>query len=90
MALSPAKQKIKRKRAGQTLQSPNDPDASCGPKGKGYSAHITETYKNKVKGEIINDFDSRTPPSLRMLMRWLILRFERRCSQRAANVDGCT
>jgi hypothetical protein len=35
------------------LQSPYDQDASYGHKGKGYSAHFTETCNNKGKSEII-------------------------------------
>jgi hypothetical protein len=49
--------KLKRKSKGQTLQSPYDPDASYGHKGKGYSAHITETCNNKGKCEIITDYE---------------------------------
>jgi len=49
--------RIKRKTKGQTLQSPFDPDASYGHKGKGYSAHITETCNNKGKCEIITDYE---------------------------------
>jgi hypothetical protein len=49
--------KLKRKSKGQTLQSPYDPDASYGHKGKGYSAHIAETCNNKDKCEIITDYE---------------------------------
>jgi len=49
--------KVKKKSQGPTLQSPYDPDASYGHKGKGYSAHITETCNNKGKCEIITDFE---------------------------------
>jgi len=45
------------KRLGPTLQSPYDPDASYGHKGKGYSAYITETCNNKGQCEIITDFE---------------------------------
>ncbi|MFO7605556.1 MAG: transposase [Desulfurivibrionaceae bacterium] len=48
---------IKKKTEGETLQSPYDPDASFGHKGKGYSAHITETCNNKGKSEIITDYE---------------------------------
>ncbi len=49
--------KVKKKSQGPTLQSPYDPDASYGHKGKGYSAHITETCNNKDNCEIITDFE---------------------------------
>lgn len=49
--------KVKRKTTGETLQSPYDPDASYGHKGKGYSAHITETCNNEGKSEIITDYE---------------------------------
>ena len=49
--------KVKRKSVGQTLQSPRNPDALYGHKGKGYSAHITETCNNKGKSEIITDYE---------------------------------
>jgi len=49
--------KVKKKSQGETLQSPYDPDASYGHKGKGYSAHITETCNNKDKNEIITDYE---------------------------------
>jgi hypothetical protein len=49
--------KVKKKTQGETLQSPHDPDASFGHKGKGYSAHITETCNNKGKNEIITDYE---------------------------------
>ena len=51
------KVRIKKRSAGVTLQSPYDPDASYGHKGKGYSAHITETCNNKCKREIITDYE---------------------------------
>ena len=38
------------------LQSPYDPDASCGHKGPGYSLHVTETCNND-KAEIITDYE---------------------------------
>jgi hypothetical protein len=48
---------IKKKAEGQSLQSPYDPDASYGHKGRGYSAHITETCNNPGKTEIITDYE---------------------------------
>lgn len=48
---------LKEKRQGDTLQSPFDPDASYGHKGKGYSVHIAETCNNEGKGEIITDYE---------------------------------
>jgi hypothetical protein len=48
---------IKKKIAGETLQSPYDPDASYGHKGSGYSAQITETCNNPEKPEIITDYE---------------------------------
>lgn len=51
------KVKIKKKTAGDTLQSPYDPDSSFGHKGNGYSAHITETCNNEGKSEIITDYE---------------------------------
>lgn len=48
---------MKAKSAGATLQSPYDPDASCGHKGPGYSLHITETCNNDKKTEIITDYE---------------------------------
>jgi hypothetical protein len=48
---------ITEKRQGDTLQSPFDPDASYGHKGKGYSVHITETCNNEGKSEIITDYE---------------------------------
>jgi len=48
---------VKKKSQGETLQSPYDPDASYGYKGKGYSAQIAETCNNKGKCEIITDFE---------------------------------
>lgn len=52
----PRQVKVKKKSQGPTLQSPYDPDASWGHKGKGYSAHITETCNNAGKSEIITDY----------------------------------
>ncbi len=49
--------KIKKKTEGETLQSPYDPDASYGHKGRGYSVHITETCNNSKKQEIITDYE---------------------------------
>jgi hypothetical protein len=48
---------IKKKTQGEVLQSAFDPDASCGYKGRGYSAHITETCNNSKKSEIITDYE---------------------------------
>ena len=48
---------IKKKTKGETLQSAFDPDASYGHKGSGYSSHITETYNNQDKNEIITDYE---------------------------------
>ena len=48
---------VKKKSKGATLQSPYDPDASCGHKGPGYSLHITETCNNDNKTEIITDYE---------------------------------
>jgi hypothetical protein len=48
---------VKKKSEGATLQSPYDPDASCGHKGPGYSLHVTETCNNKEKQEIITDYE---------------------------------
>ena len=45
----PSKIQVKKKTEGATLQSPYDPDASCGHKGPGYSLHITETCNNDEK-----------------------------------------
>jgi hypothetical protein len=53
----PSKITVKKKTEGPTLQSPYDPDASCGHKGPGYSAHITETCTNEGKQEIITDYE---------------------------------
>jgi hypothetical protein len=47
---------LKKKPEGATLQSPYDPDASCGHKGQGYSLHVTETCNN-VRSEIITDYE---------------------------------
>jgi hypothetical protein len=49
--------KVEKKSQGETLQSPFDPDASYGHKGKGYSVHITETCNNKDQREIITDYE---------------------------------
>lgn len=49
--------KVKKKTKGEALQSAFDPDASYGHKGKGYSAHITETCNNPKKTEIITDYE---------------------------------
>src|SRR5271157_3664730 len=46
-----------KKSEGATLQSPYDPDASCGHKGPGYSLHVTETCNNDGKHEIITDYE---------------------------------
>jgi hypothetical protein len=51
------KVQVKTKSEGATLQSPYDPDASCGHKGPGYSAHLTETCNNEGKPEIITDYE---------------------------------
>jgi hypothetical protein len=48
---------VKKKSEGATLQSPYDPDASCGHKGPGYSLHVTETCNNTGTTEIITDYD---------------------------------
>jgi len=48
---------VKKKTEGTTLQSPYDPDASCGHKGPGYSLHVAETCKNDKKTEIITDYE---------------------------------
>jgi hypothetical protein len=47
---------LKKKTEGATLQSPFDPDTSCGHKGQGYSLHVTETCNN-TKAEIITDYE---------------------------------
>jgi hypothetical protein len=47
---------VKKKSEGAALQSPYDPDASCGHKGSGYSLHVTETCNND-KAEIITDYE---------------------------------
>lgn len=52
----PSSIEIKKKTEGAVLQSPYDPDASCGHKGSGYSLHITETCANP-KTEIITDYE---------------------------------
>lgn len=54
---SDAKIQVKKRSEGATLQSPFDPDASCGHKGSGYSLHITETCNNSGKTEIITDYE---------------------------------
>lgn len=48
---------VKQKSEGATLQSPYDPDASCGHKGPGYSLQITETCNNPKTTEIITDYE---------------------------------
>jgi hypothetical protein len=48
---------VKKKTQGESLQSAFDPDASYGHKGRGYSAHITETCNNSKKSEIITDYE---------------------------------
>lgn len=48
---------VKKKTEGPTLQSPYDPDASCGHKGPGYSLQVTETCANAEKTEIITDYE---------------------------------
>ena len=48
---------LKKKTEGPTLQSPYDPDASCGHKGPGYSLHVTETCNNDGTHEIITDYE---------------------------------
>jgi hypothetical protein len=53
----PSKVQVKKKTEGATLQSPYDPDASCGHKGPGYSLHVTETCNNDGKHEIITDYE---------------------------------
>jgi transposase len=52
-----SKVQVKKKTEGATLQSPYDPDASCGHKGPGYSLHLTETCNNDEKYEIITDYE---------------------------------
>ena len=52
-----SKVQVKKKSEGATLQSPYDPDASCGHKGPGYSLHITETCNNPKTTEIITDYE---------------------------------
>jgi hypothetical protein len=52
-----SKIQVKKKSEGATLQSPYDPDASCGHKGSGYSLHITETCNNSKETEIITDYE---------------------------------
>src|SRR5208337_688261 len=47
---------VKKKSEGATLQSPYDPDASCGHKGPGYSLHVAETCNNATT-EIITDYE---------------------------------
>jgi len=48
---------VRKSTEGETLQSPYDPDASYGHKGRGYSAHITETCNNAGKQQIITDYE---------------------------------
>ena len=45
---------------GFSLQSPHDPDAGYGHKGRGYSVHITETCDNPESPELITDFEVRS------------------------------
>ena len=52
-----SKIQVKTKTEGATLQSPYDPDASCGHKGPGYSLQVTETCNNDGKHEIITDYE---------------------------------
>ncbi len=52
-----SKVRVKKKSEGAALQSPYDPDASCGHKGPGYSLHIAETCNNSGKTEIITDYE---------------------------------
>jgi len=52
-----SKVQVKKKSEGATLQSPYDPDASCGHKGPGYSLHIAETCNNAGKTEIVTDYE---------------------------------
>ena len=67
---------VKKGSEGASLQSPYDPDASCGHKGPGYSVHVSETCNNKNKPEIITDYEvhgaarsdvAKTPDILRRL-----------------------
>jgi hypothetical protein len=51
-----SKVQVKKKSEGAALQSPYDPDASCGHKGPGYSVHLAETCNN-AKTEIITDYE---------------------------------
>ncbi len=51
-----SKVQVKKKSEGAALQSPYDPDASCGHKGPGYSLHLAETCNN-AKIEIITDYE---------------------------------
>jgi hypothetical protein len=53
----PPKVQVKKKTEGATLQSPYDPDASCGHKGPGYSLQLAETCNNEGKHEIITDYE---------------------------------
>jgi hypothetical protein len=53
----PSSIQVKKKTEGATLQSPYDPDASCGHKGPGYSLQVTETCNNDAKHEIITDYE---------------------------------
>ena len=52
-----SKVQVKKKSEGAALQSPYDPDASCGHKGPGYSLHVSETCNNAGKTEIITDYE---------------------------------
>jgi len=47
---------VKKQSEGASLQSPYDPDASCGHKGPGYSLQMAETCNNS-KTEIITDYE---------------------------------
>ncbi len=42
--------------AGASMQSPHDPDAGYGHKGKGYLVQVTETCNNEGQPEIITDY----------------------------------
>jgi hypothetical protein len=53
----PSKITVKKKAEGTILESPYDPDVSCGHKGPGYSLHITETCHNDRTHEIITDYE---------------------------------
>jgi hypothetical protein len=55
---SPKRIKLRRKQgtAGTALQSPYDPDATYGHKGKGYHVHVSETCGHGVT-EVITDYE---------------------------------